>query len=136
MRLHSRICNGSLTPTLIDLRLVRPRRWDWSVGIGVLVLFVMATLCHGVRANPQDQKAVAEDVKKAEEIVQKQFPVLRNPVVPPLAPLTDEVLSRAFPQHQFFALIFAQYPVARIPPEPLTLQNLFAVNKDGKPRSI
>jgi hypothetical protein len=91
-----------------------------------MAFFLMATLCHFVRGKSE------EDPKKAEELVKKQFPVLGNPGVPPLVSITDEMLSGAFPQHKFFALIFRQYPVARIPPEPLRSQNLFAVHKDGK----
>jgi peroxiredoxin len=72
-----------------------------------------------------------EDRKDAEDLLGKRFPVLRTPGIPSLVRITDEMLSRTFPEHRFFALIFRQYPVARITPEPLKSQNVFVIQKDG-----
>jgi hypothetical protein len=71
-----------------------------------------------------------EDSKDAEDLLRKRFPVLRTPGLPPLVRITDEMLSRTFPEQRFFALILRQYPVARIAPEPLKSQNVFVIEKD------
>lgn len=45
--------------------------------------------------------------------------------------VTEESLDRALPGYLFYVLRFRQYPVARRPPEPLGIDNLFIVNPDG-----
>jgi hypothetical protein len=75
--------------------------------------------------------AIAEEDRKDEDLLGKRFPVLRSPGLPPLVRITDEMVSRTFPEHRFFALILRQYPVARIAPEPLKPQNVFVIEKDG-----
>jgi ubiquinone/menaquinone biosynthesis C-methylase UbiE len=84
------------------------------------------------RLKEQERKATAQDPKKPEVLVREQFAVLRSQGLPPLIPIADETLARIFPQYCFFALLFRQYPVAQVPPEPLSARNLFAVKKDGK----
>jgi hypothetical protein len=44
----------------------------------------------------------------------------------------EKYVREMFPNHVFVAVHFPLWPVARIPPEPLKSQNLFAVTKDGK----
>lgn len=46
--------------------------------------------------------------------------------------ITDEALTKAFPDTSFFAVLFRLYPVAVVPPEPFKSQNVFIVPKDGK----
>src|SRR5262249_26871755 len=41
-------------------------------------------------------------------------------------------LAKSFPGHQFFALRFRVYPVARVMPEGMKPSNVFAVSNDGK----
>lgn len=41
--------------------------------------------------------------------------------------VTEEYVSRAFPDHLFYVLGFAQYPLARSAPAPLHVRNLFIV---------
>jgi len=41
-------------------------------------------------------------------------------------------LAKSFPDYQFFALRFRQFPVARVLPEGMKASNVFAVSKDGK----
>ena len=84
-----------------------------------------------VRARAGEQDGTPEARQKAEILIEKQFPVLRTEGMPRLVPIPDAALSRAFPQHRFFALIFRQYPVARVAPAPLRAQNVFAVKQDG-----
>ena len=45
--------------------------------------------------------------------------------------LKDDSLAREFPGYSFYVLRFKKYPVARVPPEPLKLNNLFIVKPDG-----
>jgi hypothetical protein len=47
-------------------------------------------------------------------------------------PIGGLMLRRTFPDYQFFALHFRQYPVAMVVPEGLKFSNVFAVSKDGK----
>jgi hypothetical protein len=75
----------------------------------------------------EDQK---EDQAKAEKTV-KDF-LAEKKIEAPVTPITDEALATAFPDNHFFAVVFRQYPVARIAPEPLHSQNVFVVSKDGK----
>jgi hypothetical protein len=44
----------------------------------------------------------------------------------------EEAVSRVFPGHDFVAVLFRQFPVGRIPPEPLKPSNVYAVSKDNK----
>ncbi len=48
-----------------------------------------------------------------------------------IIPVKDESLSREFSGYSFYMLRFRRYPVARVPPEPLGLNNLFVVKPDN-----
>lgn len=52
--------------------------------------------------------------------------------------LTADDTAQTFPDHILFAVLFPQYPVARIAPEPLKSSNVVAMPKanDGKPAPI
>jgi hypothetical protein len=91
------------------------------------VLLVLAAIVAASHAAMSE-----EDGKDAEDLLRKRFPVLRTPGIPPFVHITDEMFARTFPEHRFFALIFRQYPVARITPEPLKPQNVFVIQKEGK----
>jgi hypothetical protein len=45
-------------------------------------------------------------------------------------PIEDPGLAAVFPMQQFYAVIFRQFPVGRVPPEPLKTQNLYLAGKD------
>jgi len=49
--------------------------------------------------------------------------------LPPVAELADPALKTAFRRWSFFTLRFAQFPVARLAPEPLDSVNLFAADQ-------
>jgi hypothetical protein len=104
--------------------------------IGTTLLAIFAVSYGVVRGNEDNQQASEEATKKAAELVKKKFPVLANPAVPPPVYIAEKCLAHAFPGHRFFALVFRQYPVARIAPQPLGSQNLFVVDKDGKVRHL
>lgn len=46
--------------------------------------------------------------------------------------IKDDAVSKTFPQVEFVSVIFPQFPVARLAPEPLKSANLYAVTKDDK----
>jgi hypothetical protein len=51
--------------------------------------------------------------------------------------LTADGVKETFPDHTLFAVMFPQYPIARIAPPPLKSANVIAVpKKDGKPVPI
>jgi hypothetical protein len=67
-----------------------------------------------------------------ENLIKKQFRVLSNRGLPPLVFLNDDTVAKRFRHQQFFVLGMPQYPVARVPPKPLRVRNLFTVDNDGK----
>ena len=50
--------------------------------------------------------------------------------------LKEDSLIREFPGFSFYVLRFRTYPVARLPPEPLKINNLFIVKPDGSVEHI
>jgi hypothetical protein len=84
-------------------------------------------LAGGLRA---DDKPAGQDTAKAEKVV-KDF-LADHKANAPVTAVTDEALTKAFPDSAFFAVIFRQYPVAVVAPEPFKAQNLFVVPKEGK----
>src|SRR5262249_32971914 len=50
----------------------------------------------------------------------------------PATLITGEALARVFPGDRFFALVFRQYPVARVAPAPFKSQNVLVMPKRGK----
>jgi len=72
----------------------------------------------------------ADDASKAEKIV-KDFLEEKKVAIAPV-PVNDEALAKAFPDTYFFSLVFPQFPVARLAPEPFKSQNVLVVPKDGK----
>ena len=84
----------------------------------------------------QERRPAVDSANDAEASIREQFPVLRGQGMPPLVPLTDEILGRSFPNQRFFLLRFRPFPVARMAPKPLKASNLFAVTKDGKVRYL
>ncbi len=74
--------------------------------------------------------ARADDHAKAEKTVKEFLVQKKANAVPTL--VADEALGQAFPDQAFFAVIFRQYPVAIVPPEPFKSRNLLVVPKVGK----
>jgi hypothetical protein len=80
----------------------------------------------------QTAKPTAEEVQAAEKAIKDKFEPLKNADDKLLVRITDDAVARALPGRIVFAVVFPQYPVARLAPEPLKLQNVFAADKDGK----
>jgi hypothetical protein len=72
----------------------------------------------------------ADDAAKAEQVV-KDFLEEKKVTIAPM-PIKDDALTRAFPDSYFFSLVFPQFPIARVAPEPFKSQNVLVVPKDGK----
>jgi hypothetical protein len=53
-----------------------------------------------------------------------------------IVPLAGEPLAKIFPEHQFFALRFRIYPVARELPKGMKPSNVFAVPRQGQPEHL
>jgi hypothetical protein len=77
-----------------------------------------------------EDKAAKEESDRAEKTV-KDLLDEKNVKVPPTA-VTDAAVKKAFPDATVFAVVFPQYPIARVAPEPFKAQNLLIVPKDGK----
>jgi hypothetical protein len=77
-------------------------------------------------------KAMKEEVQKAEKALREKYAPLSQSNAPPLTHLEDAALRRSFPDALFFSVIYRQYPVAKLAPEGMKSQNVFLVTKDGK----
>jgi hypothetical protein len=47
-----------------------------------------------------------------------------------LSAVDDKALQQLFPTHLFYAVIYRQFPVGRVPPNPLKVHNIFIVGPD------
>jgi len=77
----------------------------------------------------------AADATKAEKTVKGQLDKYKAPAAPVKA-VTSAALRRVLPEHQFFEVIFRQYPLAVAVPPPLKHSCLFAVGPDGKAKLL
>lgn len=97
-------------------------------------LLVALTLASPVLAD-DPKPPTDEDVKAAKDRVADYLKGLKGGEAGRVTALTGDGLPATFPDHILFAVIFPQYPVARVAPEPLQSSNVIAVpkKKDGKP---
>jgi hypothetical protein len=90
-------------------------------------------------ANSDDQKGpTAEEVKAAQDRLMDFLKGLKGAETARVTALAADGVPATFPDHILFSVLFPQYPVARIAPEPLKSSNVVAVPKakDGKPAAI
>jgi hypothetical protein len=73
-----------------------------------------------------------DDVKKAVQAMRDQFKGLQGIDDKLIGPMTEEYLARALPGQLCFSVIYPQFPVARVPPEPLKARNDFVVDREAK----
>ena len=90
-----------------------------------------AALAAGGPARPADNPS-AEDLQKVKKKVEEELAGLNVKGGPRVEAVSEEAVARALPSHRFVGVIFPQYPVARVPPEPLKSGNVYAVPKEGK----
>jgi hypothetical protein len=82
-------------------------------------------------AAPASDDQDKDPVAKAEKAVKQKLEDLKGAGAM-VKHVKDEPLQRAVPKHQFFSVLFRQYPVGRVPPKGLKASNVFAVDADGK----
>ena len=89
-------------------------------------------------AGADDTKSpAAEEVKAAQERLTEYLKSIKGAEAARVTALTGDGIPATFPRHTLFAVMFPQYPVARVAPEPLNSSNVVAVpKKDGKPVPI
>jgi hypothetical protein len=77
----------------------------------------------------------ADEVKAAQERVAEFLKGIKGAETARVTALTADGIGTTFPDHVLFAVMFPQFPVARVAPEPLKSANVVAIpkNKDGKP---
>jgi hypothetical protein len=98
------------------------------------VVIGAAVWTSGGRAADKD-KPSADDVAKAEKAVTEQLEKKKAQGFV-MAQIKDEAVERALPKVTFFAVLFKQFPVGRVPPEGMNASNVFAVGADGKPQLL
>lgn len=97
---------------------------------------LLALLVSPVVALADDPKPPTdEEVSAAKERVADYLKGIKGAEVARVTALTGDGIAATFPDHVLFAVLFPQYPVARVAPEPLKSSNVVAVprKKDGKP---
>jgi hypothetical protein len=82
-----------------------------------------------------DDKPSAEELQKAKKVVEEELAKLKVKGARVEA-VGEEAVARALPGYRFVTVIFPQFPVARVPPEPLKSANIYALPKDGKPQLL
>lgn len=73
----------------------------------------------------------ADDLKAAEEKVMEYLKKINGAERARITPIQESV-AKAFPKHQFIAVLYPQFPVGRPAPEPLKTANVLVVTGDGQ----
>src|SRR4051794_8237015 len=99
--------------------------------VGVFLLSLALLPC-GARATPQEKKGKpsAAEVAMAQRAVEEYLAKVKGTGAV-VQPVEDRAVARALPGPHFFAVLFRQYPVARIMPEGLKSSSVFAVGRDN-----
>jgi hypothetical protein len=100
-----------------------------------LAVALIAGVWIGSAAAADKDKPSAEDLKKAQKVVEERLTELKAAGMTTDA-ITDESVVAAAPGHVFIAVLFRQFPIGRVPPDPLKPQNVFAVNPKGELKVI
>ena len=97
----------------------------------------LALIGFALGADEPKKGGPGEDLQKAEAQVKEYLGKLDGGQTGRVTPIKNEALAKLFPKYSFVAVIFPQYPIARISPKPLSSANVFAVPRDGgKPQPI
>jgi hypothetical protein len=87
-------------------------------------------------ASPADKdNPSADDIKKATKMVEDRLAELKA-VGGQTEAVTDGPVAAALPGHAFVSVLFRQFPIGRMPPEPLKPQNVFAINPKAELKLI
>jgi hypothetical protein len=103
--------------------------------LSLLVALALATTLTAGPLRADDAKPSDEEVKAAQARVADYLKTIPGAESGRVTALTGDGLPATFPDHIVFAVLFPQYPVARVAPPPLSSANVVAVpkKKDGKP---
>jgi hypothetical protein len=96
-----------------------------SLGLLVGAAFVAAAPA------PPEGKLTDKELAQAEKAAKQKLEDLKGSHAQ-FRLIKDEALTKAFPRTAFFAVIFRQFPVARVTPKGLKSANVFAVGANGK----
>jgi len=100
--------------------------------IRAFTLFAAFALSASV-ARTEEPKKPTEEVEKAQKQLAEYLKGIEGAEAARVTPLTADGLGTTFPDHVVFAVLFPQYPVARIAPPPLQSANIVAIpKKEGK----
>jgi hypothetical protein len=80
---------------------------------------------------PEQKKITPEDIAKGEAAVKAQLEKMKGAGAG-VTYVKDDAVEKALPGQMFFAVLFRQYPVGRVPPEGLSASNVFAVDLQGQ----
>jgi hypothetical protein len=101
--------------------------------LSALVLTQLITV-----AGEKPKTPTEEEVKAARERLTEYLKGIPGTEAARVTPLTMDGAGTTFPDHVLFAVIFPQYPVARVAPPPLKSSNVIAIpaQKTAKPTAI
>ena len=97
-------------------------------------MIAVSALCVLAFAPP----ARGDDAADADAKLKDYLGTIKGAEAARITPLTGDGVAEAFPDHALFAVMFPQYPLARVAPEPLQSANVIAVpkKKGGKPVAL
>jgi len=97
---------------------------------------LLVILTAGAAARAQQPKGpTEEELAAAEARAREYLKRLGATDQVRVSPITDESVARLFPKFVFVAVLFPQFPLARIAPDPLKASNIVAVPKgEGRPQ--
>jgi len=98
---------------------------------GLLVAALALTPALAATREPEPKKATAEDIARAEAAVKKFLEGVKGDYGQ-VTSIKDDAVEKALPGQLFFAVLYRQYPVGRVPPQGLSASNVFAVDGQGK----
>ncbi|VTT98592.1 Marine sediment metagenome DNA, contig: S01H1_S00224 (Fragment) OS=marine sediment metagenome GN=S01H1_24902 PE=4 SV=1 [Gemmataceae bacterium] len=97
-------------------------------------LIVAAGFLTGSARAAEPKPPTDEELKAAHARVTDYLKAVEGADAARVTPLAGDGLFATFPDHVLFAVMFPQYPVARLAPAPFAPSNVVAVlKKDGKP---
>jgi hypothetical protein len=100
---------------------------------GLLMTLATGAVAPGQQAKGPTEEELAAADARAREYLKK----LGATDQVRLVPIADESVARLFPRFTCVAVLFPQYPLARIAPEPLKSSNIIAVPKgEGRPQPL
>jgi hypothetical protein len=89
----------------------------------------------GAAPAPEKKPATPEEVMKAQEAVQKYLEQIKGAQAR-VQHIKDDAVEKVLPGSIFFAVLYPQFPVGRVPPKGLSVSNVFFVTPEGKVEAV